>query len=297
MGRALVRRLLELGANVVSLSRRDIATDFIPSGSREVVADLRDPASLNTVFKGDRFDYVFNAAGYIDHSRYFEGGRDVIDTHYIGTLGLLEQVYWSGLRKFVQIGSSDEYGSGPAPQNEQLRESPISPYSAAKAGATHLIQTLSRTEEFPGVVVRLFLVYGPGQSDNRFLPQVIKGCLEDREFPTSAGEQLRDFCYIEDVVEGLLLSALKPEAVGHVINIASGGPVSIRRIIEKVVELVGRGQPDFGAYPYRAGENMELYADISLAKNLLKWEPQTNLEDGLKKTIDYYRRFVDGGKE
>ena len=151
IGRALVRRLLELGANVVSL---DIATDFTPADSREVVADLRNPASLNAVFKDDRFDYVFNASGNIDQSRYFDGGRDVIDTHYIGTLNLLEQVYWSGLRKFVQIGSSDEYGSGSAPQSEQLRESPISPYSAAKVGVTHLIQAVSRTEDF-----HIFLYY------------------------------------------------------------------------------------------------------------------------------------------
>jgi len=295
IGRALVRRLLELGGDVVSLSRRDIATDFKSAGSREVVVDLRNRASLNAVFKGDRFDYVFNAVGYIDHSRYFEGGRDVIDTHYCGTLNLLEHVYWSGLRKFVQIGSSDEYGSAPAPQNEQLRESPISPYSAAKAGATHLIQTLSRTEGFPGVVVRLFLVYGPGQNLQRFLPQIIKGCLEGRKFPTSSGEQLRDFCYIEDVVEGLLLAALKPEAVGRVINIASGQPISIRTVIEKVVKLVGSGQPIFGAYPYRVGENMELYADISLAKSLLNWNPKTNLEEGLKRTIEYCRNSVSGG--
>lgn len=93
----------------------------------------------------------------------------MIDTHYAGILNLMDQVYWSGLKRFVQVGSSDEYGIGPAPQNEQLRESPISPYSAAKAGMTHLIQTLSRTERFPGVVVRLFLVYGHGQNQQRFL--------------------------------------------------------------------------------------------------------------------------------
>jgi len=295
IGRALVRRLLELGADVVSLSRRDIATDFTPAGSREVVADLRNPASLNAVLKGDRFDYVFNAVGYIDHSPYFKGGRDVIDTHYIGTLNLLNQVYWSRLKRFVQIGSSDEYGSGLSPQSENLREAPISPYSAAKVGVTHLIQAASRTEDFPGVVVRLFLVYGPGQDYKRFLPQIIKGCLDGRIFPTSLGEQLRDFCYIEDVVEGLLLAALKREAVGRVINIASGRPVSIRRVIEKVVELVGRGQPDFGTYPYRAGENMELHADISLAKSLLDWKPRTNLEEGLKRTIEHYRNSVSGG--
>ncbi len=295
IGSALSKKLNTLKAHVISLIYNGTKKRESLPNVTTIVADIREHTSLKKALANYSFDYIFNLGGYIDHSPYLEGGRNVIDVHYTGMLNLLNQVFTPSLNKFVQIGSSEEYGSGLAPQNEQLRESPISPYSAAKAGATHLIQTLSRTEGFPGVVVRLFLVYGPGQKQQRFLPQIIKGCLEGRKFPTSSGEQLRDFCYIEDVVEGLLLSALKPEAVGCVINIASGRPVSIRSVIEKVVELVGRGQPVFGTYPYRSGENMELYADISLAKSLLNWYPKTNLEEGLKRTVEYYRNSVSGG--
>ncbi|NQV15319.1 NAD(P)-dependent oxidoreductase, partial [bacterium] len=75
-----------------------------------------------------------------------------------------------------------------------------------------------------------------------------------------------------------------------------GQPIAIRDVIEKVVKLVGSGRPNFGAYPYRPGENMGLYADISLAKNVLDWKPQTNLEEGLKKTVEYYRNSISGGQ-
>ena len=126
-----------------------------------------------------------------------------------------------------------------------MRESPISPYSAAKVSATHLIQMLSNTEGFPGVVLRFFLVYGPGQNAQRFIPQIINGCLDDKTFPTSAGEQLRDFCYIDDVVEAMLLAAQSQAAQGHVINIASGQPTCIRDVIETIQAKVGRGQPLF----------------------------------------------------
>jgi len=297
IGQHLINRCLEDTSNItcINLAGRLFKEKYL--NSVEVIqADITRQSQLHYALGGKSFDYVFNLGGYIDHSPFLEGGRNIVDVHYTGTLNLLNQVFTPSLKKLVQIGSSDEYGNGPSPQSENLREAPISPYSAAKVGATHLIQALSKTEGLPGVVVRLFLVYGPGQDDRRFLPQIIKGCLDGRTFPTSAGEQLRDFCYIEDVVEGLILSAVKPKAVGHVINVASGQPITIRAVIEKVVELISNGQPDFGAYPYRTGENMALYGDISLANRLLGWSPETNLEEGLKKTIEYYRDLFLGGQ-
>jgi len=292
IGSALRKKMNALGARVISLVRSKTKKRGSLTDVTTIVADIRDHTSLKKALANYSFDYVFNLGGYIDHSPYLEGGRNVVDVHYTGMLNLLNIVFKSSLARFIQIGSSDEYGNGPSPQIENLREAPISPYSAAKAGATHLIQALSRTEGLPGVVVRLFLVYGPGQDDRRFLPQIIKGCLDGKTFPTSKGEQVRDFCYIENVVEGLILAAVKPKAIGHVINLGSDIPITIRTVIEKVVELIGNGHPDFGAYPYRPGENMELYADIGLAKKLLQWEPKTSFDDGLAKTVAYYRKRI-----
>lgn len=286
IGRALAQRLMELGAEVVSLALRN--DDSGTGEIEQAVADISDPGSLTRVLRGRSFDYVINAGGYIDHAPFFAGGLGVIRSHYIGALNLI-QACGSRIRRFVQIGSSDEYGNRPAPQSEDLRESPISPYSAAKAGATHLIQSMAETEGYPGVVIRLFLVYGPGQAENRFVPQIIKGCLEGRKFPTSQGGQLRDFCYISDAVDGLLLAALKPGAVGRVINVASGNPVSIREVIEKIAKIIGRGDPDYGAYPYRPGENMRLYADVALARTVLGWRASTSLDEGLRRTVSWYR--------
>ena len=92
----------------------------------------------------------------------------------------------------------------------------------------------------------------------------------------------------------MILAAVKSKAVGHVINVASGQPITIRAVIEKVMKLIGSGQPSFGAYPYRPGENMELYAYVSLAYDLLDWQATTSLEDGLKKTISWHTRRFKG---
>ena len=147
---------------------------------------------------------------------------------------------------------------------------------------------LNHTENFPSVILRLFLTYGPGQDSSRFLPQIIRGCLDDATFSTSAGEQFRDFCFVYDTVRAILQAMTQPEIEGNVFNVASGKAVSIRTMIEKVCELIGFGNPQYGEVSYRNGENMSLYANISKAKRKLKWEPTTSLEIGLKKTIDLY---------
>lgn len=266
------------------------------SGSKNIEvlkADLTDKDNLRSVLHGKSFDYVFNLSGYIDHTPYFKGGRKVIESHLVGLMNILDCLDRKRLKGFVQIGSSDEYGNAPAPQKETMREMPISPYSMAKTASSHFIQMLHRTEGFRGTVLRLFLVYGPGQDDGRFLPQIIKACLKNESFKTSEGKQLRDFCYVDDAVDAMVRAALSTKARGHIINIASGIPISIREVVERVMGFIGKGRPLWGTYPYREEENMELYADITLAQRLLGWRASTSLEEGLKKIIEYYKKGME----
>ncbi len=258
-----------------------------------VYADITNKEQLTDILLSGCFNYVFNLGGYINHIPYFNGGRHLIDSHFNGLLNLIDSIDRKCLKSFVQIGSSDEYGNAPSPQREDMRNEPISPYSLAKVASTHLIETISKTENFPGVVLRLFLVYGPGQDEKRFLPQIIKSCLKNKEFKTSDGKQLRDFCFVDDVVEAMVTVALCPESFGRTINIASGVPIAIREIVGKVVLLTGGGKPLWSTHPYRSGENMSLYADISLAQRFLKWNPTISLEDGLQKTINYYKHYME----
>jgi nucleoside-diphosphate-sugar epimerase len=285
IGRSLVSKLLALGGKLTSLDLCIPKDEEKKKGVEYIDLDVSDKFSNRL-----KYDFVFNLSGFINHSKFQTGGRSVIDAHYLGLLNLVEALDTKSIKGFVQIGSSDEYGSQPSPQVESMRESPISPYSAAKVAGSHFIQMLARQEKFPGTVLRFFLVYGPGQNNERFLPQVIKGCLEDKSFPTSQGEQLRDFCYIDDVVDAILLAATNPRSHGEIFNIASGKAVSIAGVIKKIKETVGSGEPQFGKIPYREGENMSLYANCSKAKNILGWEAKTSLEEGLSQTVNYYKK-------
>ena len=259
IGRNLAMDAVERGYKTTVLSLHSPESKNKIIGVDYLQADLTDLAQLQNILSSKVFDYVVNLSGYIEHSHFRKGGLKVIHNHFIGVQNLLQSIDWPALQCFVQIGSSDEYGNLPAPQHEGMRESPISPYSLGKVSATQLLQMLYRTEGFPSIILRPFLVYGPSQDNARFLPQIIQGCLSDALFPASEGRQLRDFCYVKDVTRAILMSLENGKILGEVINI-----------------------------PYRSKENMELYADISKAKEILGWSPEVSFDEGIEQTIQHF---------
>lgn len=289
IGRHIVQHALGLGWDVTSLSLSLPDTGGQNAGVRYVAADIADGGMLSRALADASFEYVVNCGGYIEHTLFSSGGRKVFDTHFGGVLNLVQLLNRETLKAFINIGSSDEYGNTPAPQIETHREAPISPYSLGKVAATHFLQMIYRAEGFPATTLRLFLTYGPGQDAGRFLPQIIKGCLIGRSFPTSEGRQLRDFCFIEDTVEAVFAALLNPAARGEIINVASGVGVTIRQMIEMVQGQIGKGEPRFGEIAYRPSENMALWADVSKARTLLGWSAKVTLASGLGKTIQWFK--------
>ena len=286
IGQHVVKNALKHGFNITALSKNDSNTIDKIDGVTYLFADIRHKESLMSRLAGKVFDYVINLGGYVDHANYSNGGTEVYDVHFNGVRNLVDCIDKSKIKGFVQIGSSDEYGNNLAPQSEIQREDPISPYSCAKVASTYFLQTLYKTENFPAVILRPFLVYGPGQGDERFIPQIIKGCMNNQKFPTSKGEQLRDFCFIDDFVQAIFLALNNSNAYGEVINIASGKSISIRKVINNIQNIIGSGYPEFGKVDYRNNENMELVANILKANKILGWHPKTSLETGLRKTIE-----------
>ena len=128
-----------------------------------------------------------------------------------------------------------------------------------------------------------------GQPD-RLIPQVILHCLEDRDIPLTPGEQTREFNFVSDIAEGLLKAAAAPGVTGKVINLGCGREVRIKDVIMNTIRLTGtRAKPLFGALPYRPGEAMRFYSDSGLAAELLAWRPGVTLEQGLARTVRWYR--------
>jgi UDP-glucose 4-epimerase len=290
IGQHTVRHAVQLGWEVTSVS---LSAGHPPDGAAAIPvkflqADICNVPTLKSALGGAAFEYVANCGGYADHTPFFKGGgRAVIDTHLNGVMNLVEVLDRSVLRSLVNLGSAEEYGNAAAPQTEEQRERSISPYSFGKVAATHFLQMLHRAEDFPATTLRVFLTYGPHQKPRFFLPQIIQACLKGGKFPASLGTQYRDFCFIDDVVRAIFMSFEHAASGGCVLNVASGNPVMVRDVVEKVRAIIGRGEPDFGAMPFRKNESMAFYADIAKAREILGWEPLVSFDTGLKKTIDW----------
>jgi nucleoside-diphosphate-sugar epimerase len=247
--------------------------------------DLENNNDLLKISKLE-IDYIVNLGGYIYHNNLSDGGSKVIDQHLIGYLNLLKTLNLKKIKHFIQIGTSDEYGLGKSPQKEEMCTNSFSTYSFSKAASTDFSIMLNKTENFPITVLRPFLIYGNGQDKRRFLPQIITNCLNDIEFPTSKGDQLRDFCHIDDFCNLVFKTLGSKKSFGEIINVGSGKPIKIIDVIKKIQKLIGKGKPLIGKFPYRKMENMSLYADITKAKKILNWKPKVSLDQGIKDLIN-----------
>ena len=288
IGTNLVKKLLELGSKVTSLSLKRKKNKFTHKNLRHIFCDY---TKFNLLKKkiNKPFEYVVNLGGYIDHSKFFAKGRLVIDNHFLSTMNLLSSLKKEKLKRYLHIGTCDEYGENSSPVKEYSKEDPITSYAFAKLASINLLIMLNKTENFPATALRLFLVYGPHQKADRLIPQVINGCLKKKNFPVSKGNQLRDFCYVDDVINAIILSLIKRRALGEVFNVGSGKPVSVKFIINKISKIIKQGKPQFNKIPFRKNENLKLYPSIHKIKKILRWKPSTNLNQGLVKTINYYK--------
>lgn len=255
-------------------------------------ARIEDFNSLKKNIKSN-YDYVVNAGGYGKNVGFDKEGEKLLHSHYQGTLNLVKIFSKKKIKKFVQIGSSAEYGDSQSPQLETAKCNPRTPYAIAKYLSTILLIKYFKIRKFPSIILRFFLVYGPRQDENRILPSIIKSCLKNKSFPTTKGDQYCDFCHVDDVVNAIFKSLLLNKIKGEVFNIGSGKPIQIINLIKLVKKFIGRGKPLIGKLKYNEGINKKLFPDIKKAKNKLKWRPLVKFDDGLRHTIRYYEKNND----
>ena len=166
-----------------------------------------------------------------------------------------------------------------------------STYGFSKLKASNYLMYLYEKFEFPAVILRLYLIYGPNQEINRFLPIVITNCIKNKSFPCSEGSQFRDFLYIDDlikVIEKFLNS--KKNLNGEIFNIGSGNPLKIKSIIKNIQKIINGGEPLYGKLKLRKDEIIHLYPSIKKIKKYTKWKPKISFKQGLKKTILSYEK-------
>ena len=284
IGFHLAKKCLSLNWSVTSLSTNKPKKNRKLKKVNYKICDVSNYNQINKKIKPD-YDYVVNLAGYVDHTNK----PKTMKSHYIGCKNLSNFFLNSKIKKFVQIGSCIEYGKIESPQKEiKQNKKTFSIYGKAKLLSTIFLQNFYKKYNFPVTILRLYLVYGPFQDTNRVIPITIINALKNKSFNCSNGQQLRDFTYIDDIISAIIKTLKNLKSSGEIINIGSGKPIAIKKVIIKICELLNSGKPLFGKIDLRKDEIMKLYPNINKAKKILRWNSRTPLEVGLRKTIKFF---------
>ena len=295
IGSNLVRALAERGDAVRVL-------DNFSTGSRgnlegldvEVVeGELRSYERVHNAVRGTEIVYHLGALGSVPRSVQDPLTSTAVNVE--GTLNVLLAARDEGVRRVVFSSSSSVYGTNRAlPVTEDIALDPISPYGVAKLAAERFCVSFSRVyERFETVVVRYFNVFGPRQSPfsqyAAVVPLFITAIAADRPVTIEGdGEQRRDFTYVENVVDGTLRAADKAGASGRIFNVAASSPASINELAKSIGRVLGKKVSTVQAPP-RAGDIRDSWADITAAREALGWEPRVDLQEGLRRTIEFLR--------
>lgn len=243
-------------------------------------------------------DSVFHQAALASVPRSVEKPLDTHHACVTGTLNLLHAAKKAGVRRVVYAASSSAYGNlRVQAKRETARPEPMSPYAAAKLAGELYCQAFFHTFELETVAIRYFNVFGPRQDPHSpysaVIPLFITALLRG-ESPTvyDDGLQTRDFTFVDNVVHGNLLAAEAPLAPGQTINVANGHSTSLIELLTILNRLLKTEIKPQHAEP-RPGDVKHSLADISLARELLGYEPQVDFETGLRQSVAYYRRILD----
>jgi len=289
IGQHLCKKLRLMGGNVIGLVRKNNKEHTI----KQYVADISDRSDINKAVKIINPDIVIHlAAEKFDNSD--DGYINSYKVNLLGSLNLIQSCQKiKKLKSFIYIGSCEEYGHQLAPFNEELRELPASSYGCSKLAVSQLLQSMSRSSDFPSIIIRPSVVYGPGQSNDMFIPSLINTLIHRKTFDMTSGDQTRDFIYIDDIVEAIILSCKVSSLNGQIVNISSGEFISIKKLAIKIANFISPSSSqliNFGIKSYRETEVMSYYASNSLSYDVLGWSQKVNLESGLISTISYFRK-------
>jgi UDP-glucose 4-epimerase len=261
-----------------------------------IEGDLVDTALVARAVDG--VDCIFHEAALASVPMSVEQPLATNAACVTGTLTLLDAARRAGVRRLVYAGSSAAYGDQPtSSKRETDLPQPLSPYGTAKLAGEYYCRAFTETYGFETVVIRYFNVYGARQDPESpyaaVIPIFLALMLRSKQpVVYGTGRQSRDFTYVSDVVKANLLAADAKGVAGMVFNAATGRNVDLLALIESLNRLLGTDiQPQFD--PPRAGDILESLADITAARTHLGYEPEVTFEEGLKRSIDYYRSVVE----
>jgi nucleoside-diphosphate-sugar epimerase len=283
LGSHLCRRLGSQGAEVYGVSRRSQAQE---GDIQWLQGEMSDMPTARRILMETKPDVIFHLSGLASGLCDLKFVLPTLHSLFLSTVNVLTVAAEMGPVRVILAGSLTE----PTPDADE--PTPGSPYAAAKWASSAYGRMFSTIYDLPVVILRIFMTYGPGQDARKLIPHVILSLLRNKSPELSNGRWEADWVYIDDVIDGLVAAARSPNVTGRTIDLGCGRLVSVRAIIEQLVELTGaRVAPAFGALPDRPLEQVRV-ADVERTERMLGWKAMVSLNEGLRRTVDAYRRGV-----
>ncbi len=293
----LVRRGAKLRAFVRYNSRGDPGLlNRIPEEifrQVEIIAgDLRDMAAVREAMTGS--EYVFHLGALIAIPYSYLHPVEVVETNVIGTLNVLMAARDLRVQRVIHTSTSEVYGTAlRVPIDEEHPLQGQSPYSASKIGADKLAESFYRSYGLPVVTIRPFNTYGPRQSGRAVIPTIIAQALTKETIRLGNLETRRDFTYVTDTVRGFLCGAEVEGIEGQTFNLGTGSEVTVGELVELVMRLTGKKlqvEQDPARLRPEKSEVMRLLSDNRRARSVLGWQPEVDIEAGLRETIAWVEK-------
>lgn len=281
IGSRLIEKLKETGTTIYAVSRNP------PSELEDSViwlkADVSNLEELQSIFETYEINIVFHLASQVTGNRDVKQIEPTLRSNLVSTVNLLTLVTQFKCDRLVSIGSMEE-------PHIDSSDVPSSPYSAAKWAGTGYSRMFFQLYNTPVVTATLYMVYGPDQRDEaKLIPYVTTSLLSNVSPRLSTGKREIDWIYVDDVVEGLIKIAITPGILGQVIDLGSGKTHTIRTIVEKLVSIIQpEVAPNFNALADRPLEKTRI-ANVERSRSLIDWKPRVSLDEGLSKTVNWYK--------
>lgn len=305
IGSNLVLALLKLGAHVKCLVRKGSKGWRLRNVSEKIEwieGDLATDSEefWGSVCKDSKLVFHIGASGVMYNPDHY--WKDLVKINVMGTCALIYGAAIAGVKRIIVASTSAEYGNISLPNCKISANMPLSPvniYGASKGASTLLTKVCLEVNGIEGLVLRLFAVYGPRELPPKLIPTLINDALAGKAVKLTGGKQVRDFCFVEDVVQAFLhAGCAKLSKSPLILNIGSGNEFSIAEVAKIITELIPEnGGIELGALPYRPDEIWRMAPNITETQKILNWRAKYTLEGGLRKTIEWFRENPAAGEE
>ena len=286
IGSRLIDYLGEIGAHIHAVSRQHHTSNNKIHWHN---IDLTHYKETEKVITETEPNYIFHLASEVSGKRDLDMVLPTLNNNLISTVHILTAASKIQCEKITLAGSLEE------PENDTSSPIPASPYAAAKWASSTYARMFKKLYSTPVLVTKLFMVYGPGQTDlKKLIPYVILSILRNKVPKLMSGNRPVDWIFIDDVIEGILAAAICKNPDEKPFNIGSGNLVTTREVVELIIKLMNSSiTPEFGALADRPME--QICAANKNQNNFFEWTPKYTLEEGLKLTIDWYQEQYESG--